>query len=51
MKNNEVMPIELETTRTDAVQLLFESTKDLLLKFQLVDKIQNEEEVMLIGQE
>jgi hypothetical protein len=50
MNNNEVMPIELDTTRTAAVQLLFESTKNLLLKYQLVDQFNNEEEVMSIGQ-
>jgi hypothetical protein len=50
MNNNEVMPIELETTRTAAVQLLFESPKNLLLKFQLVDQPYKEEEVMPIRQ-
>jgi len=50
MNNNEVTPIELETTRTAAVQLLFESTKNLLLKFQLVDQSYKEKEVMPIGQ-
>jgi hypothetical protein len=50
MNNNEVMPIELDTTRTAAVQLLFESTKNLLLKYQLLDQFNNKEEVMPIGQ-
>lgn len=44
------MPIELEATRTAAVQLLFESTKNLLLKFQLVDQSYTEKGVMPIRQ-
>lgn len=39
---NEVTPIEIETSRTAAVNLLFECTKNLLFKTRMTDQLETD---------